>query len=110
MRRSVVAAIAALSLWSSAAQSLTGNDISEPCSSGKLPCEMYVYGALDGMNIMAALHPESVPFCIPPGVSQGQLVLVVRKYLGENPAQLHITGSLLVMAAFKQAFPCSKKP
>ncbi len=45
----------------------------------------------------------------PGGVTQGQFTDIVKKYLNDNPAQLHRDADVLVLDALTQAFPCPKK-
>lgn len=44
----------------------------------------------------------------PTGVTIGQLCAIVGKYLEEHPEKLHLSGSLLVISAFNEAFPSKK--
>lgn len=46
-------------------------------------------------------------FCTPPeGISNGQAVRIVNKYLQEHPEQLHEEEYFLVIKALREAFPC----
>jgi hypothetical protein len=45
-------------------------------------------------------------YCLPAGVEMEQLIRVVQKSLEDNPAQLHLPSSVLVIRAFRKAFPC----
>jgi hypothetical protein len=45
--------------------------------------------------------------CIPDGVTSGQAVSIVKKYLKENPEELHYTAQSLVAFALIKAFPCN---
>ena len=49
---------------------------------------------------------NSPGYCILTGVTNNQLVLVFAKYLKDNPAELHIEATTLVLMAFSEAFPC----
>lgn len=44
--------------------------------------------------------------CLPKGMTAGQGVRIVTKYLQSNPDKLHILDSALVFLALKDAFPC----
>jgi hypothetical protein len=44
--------------------------------------------------------------CVPDGVSAGQLVEVVKKWLREHPENWHYGADSLVAAALQEAFPC----
>jgi hypothetical protein len=45
--------------------------------------------------------------CIPDGVTNGQSVKVVVRYLDQHPEALHKFAGLLVFEALTDAFPCS---
>lgn len=47
--------------------------------------------------------------CVPSGVSAGQLVAVVRKYLAANPEIWNLPADVVVTLALGEAFPCPKK-
>jgi hypothetical protein len=53
-----------------------------------------------------AVSRSAAYYCIPSGVTQGQMLEVVTKYLEGNPALRHWDATLLVAAALKEAFPC----
>ncbi|MBP1749190.1 MAG: hypothetical protein H6Q52_1729 [Deltaproteobacteria bacterium] len=44
--------------------------------------------------------------CPPNGVSAGQTVVIVLRYLRAHPEDLHMNSSLLIMGALSEAFPC----
>jgi hypothetical protein len=62
-------------------------------------CYGYVYGVYDVI--------EGARACAPDVVTGKQLVNIVRKYLKENPENLHHNAASLVTFALAQAFPCS---
>ncbi len=66
-------------------------------------CMGYVIGVADS-NSLIICSPGG-----PGGVTQGQYTDIVKKYLNENPAQLHRDADVLVLDALKKAFPCPKK-
>ncbi|HEX7965230.1 MAG TPA: Rap1a/Tai family immunity protein [Gammaproteobacteria bacterium] len=47
--------------------------------------------------------------CRPIGSTPEQTALVVAKYLADNPQDLHLNSSVLIMSAIAQAWPCSGK-
>jgi hypothetical protein len=47
-------------------------------------------------------------FCIRKGVTQGQTIAIVEKFLNNNPEQLDRPAALLVRQALKTVFPCQK--
>ena len=81
-----------------------GNALKEYCQSTNVYemgfCIGYVVGVADN---------NAMSICMPPGVSQGQIRDIVKKYLNDNPAQLHRDADVLVLNALQQAFPCPKK-
>ena len=62
-------------------------------------CSGYVNGVAD------ALASTSL-FCFPEGVEREQSILVVKKYLSDNPGKLHLEADILVVEALGAAFPC----
>jgi hypothetical protein len=58
------------------------------------------------MQTLSNPLPSDMQFCPPKGVTRGQTVLIVKKYLGEHPDQLHLDGASLVVRAMHEAFPC----
>jgi hypothetical protein len=66
-------------------------------------CMGYIIGVADN---------RSFYICAPGGsggVTQGQFTDIVKKYLNDNPAQLHKDADVLVLDALTQAFPCPKQ-
>lgn len=70
-------------------------------------CMGYIDGFLDGWSDLALVtgHGHMGP-CVPSGVSYGQLVKVVRKYLDDHPERLHMSSRHLVIFSINTAFPC----
>jgi hypothetical protein len=68
-------------------------------------CEGYITGVSTALNDKGI---SKVKLCIPDGVSSGQLVLVVKKWLKDNPEKLHYAGAAIVAFAAIGAFPCPK--
>ncbi len=65
-------------------------------------CVSYVLGLTEGFYLGGGKS------CVPSGegVTNGQLGLVVFKYLDAHPEELHLHSGLLVVRALKKAFPC----
>lgn len=86
---------------------VNGNRLNERCY-GQDPvlvgfCVGYIVGVAD---------TNSKYICAPGGqhgVSVGQFESIVKKYLVENPAQLHKAADVIVLKALTEAFPCKKK-
>jgi hypothetical protein len=47
--------------------------------------------------------------CFPKGSSNDQYRDIVVTYLRDNPAQRHMTASVLGLVALRSAFPCAQK-
>ena len=69
-------------------------------------CLGYIVGVVDSFNTTYALKGEDRVFCIPPGVTSGQLVLVLKKSMQEHPETLHLPASAHTLSALTAAFPC----
>jgi len=119
----------ALFLWAGNAQAKsidTGNDLLETCESKKneqqLACINYITGVIDGIAFQTgfvigilsvatqsrlAKYPGILKhYCIPHGVTFGQLRLILTKYLLNHPVDLHIIPPILIRDALVQAYPC----
>lgn len=60
----------------------------------------YVTGAVDmGNNIL---------FCLPSGVTVGQLADLVGRYLADHPERRHASGAWLITEALSEHYPCKK--
>jgi hypothetical protein len=71
-------------------------------------------GTIQGMRHMNDIYESKngsngVLFCIPEGVSAGQLIRTVIKYMEDNPSKLHEHEVLLSSYAFVDAYPCTKE-
>ena len=69
-------------------------------------CLGYIVGVVDSFNTTYALKGSERVFCIPPGVTSGQLVLVMKKSMEEHPETLHLPASAHTLSALTAAFPC----
>ncbi|WP_343725484.1 Rap1a/Tai family immunity protein [Herbaspirillum huttiense] len=49
-------------------------------------------------------------FCVPEGVTAGQLSDIVLKYFSDHPSTRHFDAVLLVRAALLEPYPCSTNP
>ena len=66
----------------------------------------YVWGYVDAAT---SVFQAFDMLCIPPGVTNGQVVRVIQKYMREYPAELHEEGHLLIYKALRGPFPCKGK-
>ena len=73
-------------------------DITSPRAFGHGFCYGFAFGVSDSIQGEAACPPE--------GVTGKQVVSIVKKYLKENPENLHEPADELVTIALMKAFPC----
>ena len=69
-------------------------------------CLGYVVGVVDSFNTTNPLQTSKRIICIPPAVTSGQLVLVLKKSMQEHPETLHLPASAHTLSALTAAFPC----
>jgi hypothetical protein len=91
----------------------TGNDLLINCESelqvDTAHCLEYIKGIYDAHATFVAWGYMEPRFCVPKGVTVGQLRKIVVKYLNDNPQILHQSGSGRVSNSFFDAFPPSLK-
>jgi hypothetical protein len=114
MRRAILVAVVLTSIWSEQATAIDGNKLFEHCeffSTARLPphpldaskggyCIGYIVGVHDALV-------SKGNFCVPDGVTGGQLGDVVKLYLRNHPEGRHLSADELVTAALKEKFPCN---
>jgi hypothetical protein len=75
----------------------------------------YCLGFIDGVMLLAtdttvrlvdSDHRSSLPCAPAEGLTTGQAMRVVLKYLNSHPETLHKSAQLLVVLALREAFPC----
>ena len=69
-------------------------------------CMGTVHGVGSTIRDLGSFLPPNLRICIPDGVTTGQNVKVVLKYLKDNPEQLHRDDTVLIHFALRKAFPC----
>ena len=85
----------------------SGNALLKDINTKSGPDYMFAMGYVAGVFDALA----DVSHCVTAdGVTQGQAVLIAKKYLESHPEELHMTADILLSRAFKAAFPCKKKP
>ena len=95
----------------------SGNKLLEACSGSKDPndnlkviksrdCGSYIIGVSDmhDADVVWGYRPKA--WCEPEGVTIGQLKQVVLEHLKDNPQNIHLNASSLVVYALAEAFPC----
>ncbi|MHC9247754.1 Rap1a/Tai family immunity protein [Aeromonas jandaei] len=94
----------------SAGEFSVGNDLYSICSTKKgdefyymnsSECRGYITGVSDALS--------GYTFCIPSGVTVGQDVDIVMRYLSEHPESRHINAAELIARALYESFPCKSK-
>ena len=106
---------------------LTGNALLKVCSSqqesSQRECVSYLYGFLRGMayqrsvttTLLGSIEPKKPVeyfdsvlkiYCFPEDIKMRQIELIVIKYLSENPNELHVSSSELVLKSIMEAYPC----
>ena len=84
--------------------------INEPFSFGLRvgTCIGLIQGTISTINVLnIAKKNNEFGICFPEkGIHINQSVKIVIKYLKANPETLHIPHTVLIILAFKQAFPC----
>jgi hypothetical protein len=87
------------------------------CESNKNTEGSYCFGYLGGLIDMYSsiredlLYFEKIPYliCLPPNMTLDQMVKIMRKYLNDNPEQLHINMTTLYQRKMFKTFPCKKQ-
>jgi hypothetical protein len=91
----------------SACSTFTG--LKESYNLDTMYCVGYVTGTLDSYLAIVDAMGSPPLFCVDPGVSGGQLTLVVKKHIKNKPALLNLSGAKAVIIALGEAFPCKKQ-
>ena len=71
-------------------------------------CHGYVRATMDTIDAMTAAFNLPQRVCIPDAVTQGQIARVYVAFLKAHPKDLQVPGSLLLMNALREAYPCQK--
>lgn len=69
-------------------------------------CGGFVQGVNSTVFFLSGDLENDAKFCTPDGVTNGQLVRIVVKYLKDNPKLLNNSRAGLVWFALKDAYPC----
>ena len=84
----------------------SGNDLVEYCDRPEDGLLIgYCHGFVNGVSNLAV---TAALVCPPGGVTEEQLVNIVRKSMKENPEMLHLNAVGLVTFAISKVFPCSE--
>jgi hypothetical protein len=70
-------------------------------------CAGYILGVSDvALDYLMYAPKAKRSYCLPSEVRAEQLIMVVKKYLEDNPARLHLPAGVLITDALIEAFPC----
>ena len=101
-------------LASADANALTGNELLADCagaSAGTTYCLGYILGVHDGFTAGVAFqaehqHEEKQLYCLPGRIPAGQLEKIFLKWAEDHPERLHEDSVILLLNAWREAFPC----
>lgn len=109
----VALALALASPASAASRQQTGNEWAAECISGNAAkiahCLGYARGLADAFGAWSAFSEHTAIVCIPDRVVAFQLRDVALKWMTSNPSRRHEEAGYVLMIAFAEAWPCSKK-
>tara|TARA_E500000318_G_scaffold111566_1_gene130599 strand:+ start:528 stop:854 length:327 start_codon:yes stop_codon:yes gene_type:complete len=90
----------------------TGNSLLEVCERqntlNQSICLSYIQGAFDAGLFYDVHRVKSGKICVPRKLQSIQLRDVFLQYLRFHPEERHLFAGVLVIAALKDAFPCSE--
>ena len=89
---------------SPAMATMTGNDLKLAADDGEKHPNSYPDGVFDGY--VTGVTETITNLCIPDTVSDGQIMVVIRKYLKDHPEELHLYAPALILKAVQAAWPC----
>jgi Rap1a immunity proteins len=87
----------------------------EAASENIMTCVAYVNGFIDGVRGEQAFakgytHQKvPIPFCLPDGVENGQIIRIVLKYIRDSPTEGNRSTMVLMVKALGKAYPCPSK-
>lgn len=87
---------------------MTGNKLYDQCKVRSAICTGYIQGAVDAASFYKSWGAPKANFCLPDGVTVGQMIDVTQKFLTEKPELRHLQASSLVVSAMYVSFPCPK--
>jgi hypothetical protein len=69
-------------------------------------CQGKVTGVAETLLLFNMDLPKNSQVCLPKEVTIDQTIMIVTKFLKENPEKLHLSDAYLVHFALQKAFPC----
>ena len=83
---------------------------SQHISAAGAMCLTYVIGLHDGIGMFADKGGPAEVYCQPDGVTAGQALRLLAKYIKDHPEKSHHATRDLMLAALVEAFPCPMSP
>jgi hypothetical protein len=95
---------------------VTGMQLQQWCSNGTKPggldglqCATYMLGFINGLNVADGfLDAAQKAYCLPPGLTAGQTILITNKFMNEHPEDLHRSAAEIVGRALYVAYACKR--
>lgn len=70
-------------------------------------CNGYIISNVDTITLLKTVGMTKAKYCVPNGVTAGQLVDIFIQYSNKHPENRHYDASIILIFAFREAFPCS---
>ena len=110
MKKALLAAVLLATGPAIRADIFDGKELMARCGSQRIDevntCVGYLAGIADSDRAAPAWRSTKSLFCVPQGVTTGQLRKVLIDYVGQHPEQTEFNAAILVGNAFIEAFPC----
>lgn len=90
--------------FSANAAVFTGNELIALETENSYAYDTYIYGVRDGLIL--GYKTSEYPFCQPKGITNRQIINIVKKYFRDNSTETHYYAPVLIHAALYKAFPC----
>jgi len=78
----------------------------DPVDAGE--CFGYVVGVNHGVRMAYDIVGQPQPYCLPDGVTHGQMMRVLIKFIKDHPEKAHQPTVGLEIESFMDAFPCKQ--
>jgi len=87
---------------------ISGNMLLQECQdpTAEPLCSAYIVGSADAFDGLQDVRLLPRTFCLGARVTTGQIIDVVKLYLGEHPEDRDQSGAGVVALALKERFPC----
>jgi hypothetical protein len=92
------------------AEQMTVKDLQGLCSNTGDACRFYVLGAMEGASLAAGVVNDKAHFCVPEGVTQTEIVAVVKRLVAADLAQFpedsRMPAISFIGAVLMKTYPC----